>query len=70
MGGAHILEISSPRVYCSVSTTQGEYVGASETCKEAIWHSRLTYVIGIPELLPELFRDNQSAVNLVYGILD
>ena len=48
----------------ALSTTEVEYVAASEACKEAIWLSRLASDMGIPQHVPKLFCDSQSAIAL------
>ena len=48
----------------SVSTTEAEYVAASEACKEAIWLARLVGDLGIKVQLPLLHCDSQSAIAL------
>ncbi|MCO5566392.1 hypothetical protein L7F22_020069 [Adiantum nelumboides] len=46
------------------STTEAEYVAASEACKEAIWLGRLVTDLGIKEHVPMLHCDSQSAIQL------
>ena len=46
------------------STTEAEYVAASEACKEAIWLGRLVTDLGIKEQVPMLHCDSQSAIQL------
>ncbi|MCO5578230.1 hypothetical protein L7F22_032068 [Adiantum nelumboides] len=46
------------------STTEAEYVAASEACKEAIWLGRLMTDLGIKEETPMLHCDSQSAIQL------
>ena len=46
------------------STTEAEYVAASEACKEAIWLGRLVTDLGIKEQTPMLHCDSQSAIQL------
>ena len=46
------------------STTEAEYVAASEACKEAIWLGRLVADLGIKVEMPELHCDSQSAIQL------
>ncbi|MCO5552235.1 hypothetical protein L7F22_005747 [Adiantum nelumboides] len=46
------------------STTEAEYVAASEACKEAIWLGRLVTNLGIKEETPMLHCDSQSAIQL------
>ncbi|MCO5592943.1 hypothetical protein L7F22_046947 [Adiantum nelumboides] len=47
------------------TTTEAEYVAASEACKEAIWLARLVTDLGIKEETPMLHCDSQSAIQLV-----
>ncbi|MCO5594353.1 hypothetical protein L7F22_048383 [Adiantum nelumboides] len=46
------------------STTEAEYVVASEACKEAIWLGRLVTDLGIKEETSMLHCDSQSAIQL------
>lgn len=46
------------------STTEAEYVAASEACKEAIWLGRLVIDLGIKGETPMLHCDSQSAIQL------
>ncbi|MCO5568583.1 hypothetical protein L7F22_022282 [Adiantum nelumboides] len=46
------------------STTKAEYVAANEACKEAIWLGRLVADLEIKVEMPELYCDNQSAIQL------
>ena len=46
------------------STTEAEYVVASEAYKEAIWLGRLVTDLGIKEQTPILHCDSQSAIQL------
>ncbi|MCO5562737.1 hypothetical protein L7F22_016369 [Adiantum nelumboides] len=46
------------------STTEVEYVAASEACKEAIWLGRLVTDLGIKEETPSFHCDSQSAIQL------
>ena len=48
----------------SVSTTEAEYVAASEACKEAIWLSCLVGEFGLEQKIPVLHCDSQSAIAL------
>ncbi|MCO5567257.1 hypothetical protein L7F22_020946 [Adiantum nelumboides] len=47
-----------------LSTTEAEYVAASEACKEAIWLTRLVGYLGIVREIPVLHCDSQSAIQL------
>ncbi|MCO5561090.1 hypothetical protein L7F22_014711 [Adiantum nelumboides] len=46
------------------STTEAQYVAASEVCKEAIWLGRPVTDLGIKEETPMLPCDSQSAIQL------
>ena len=63
MGGA-ISWRSRLQKCTALSTTEAEYVAASEACKEAVWLSRLACDMGISKLVPILFCDSQSAIAL------
>lgn len=58
---------SSRRHYCvAMSTTEAEYVAASESAKEAIWLQRLMCEVGSGKIKPvHLLCDNQSAIQFV-----
>ena len=47
-----------------MSTTEAEYIAASEACKEAIWLARLVGDLGISVEVPTLYSDSQSAIML------
>mgnify|MGYP005986633571 FL=1 len=47
-----------------LSTTEAEYVAASEATKDAIWANRLLSVLIETSEIPTLFVDNASAVKL------
>ncbi|MCO5614198.1 hypothetical protein L7F22_068478 [Adiantum nelumboides] len=48
----------------TLSTTEAEYVAASESCKEAIWLTRLVRDLGIVGEIAVLHCDSQSAIQL------
>ena len=57
---------SRKQASCASSTTEAEYLAASSTTKEIIWHRRLLTSLGKPPLSPTpLFTDNQSALRLI-----
>ena len=51
------------------STTEAEYVAASEACKEAIWLGRLVTDLGIKQQTPMLHCDSQSAIQLARNLV-
>ena len=63
MGGA-VSWISRMQRCTALSTTEAEYVAASEACKEALWLSRLVADLGCTKHIPLLHCDNQSAIQL------
>ncbi|KAL2612985.1 hypothetical protein R1flu_024677 [Riccia fluitans] len=48
----------------TLSTTEAEYVAATEVAKEAIWLGRLTSEMGLPQGCVILYCDSQSALYL------
>ncbi|MCO5559160.1 hypothetical protein L7F22_012753 [Adiantum nelumboides] len=53
----------------TLSTTEAEYVAASEACKEAIWLTRLVGDLGIVREIPVLHCDSQSAIQLARNLV-
>ena len=53
----------------SMSTTEAEYIAASEACKEAIWLARLVRDLGITIEMPTLHCDSQSAIMLAKNLV-
>ena len=47
-----------------MSTTEAQYIAASEACKEAIWLTRLVRDLGITVEMPTLHCDSQSVIML------
>ncbi|MCO5567424.1 hypothetical protein L7F22_021115 [Adiantum nelumboides] len=64
MAGGAVSWRSRLRTCVTQSTTEAEYVAASEACKEAIWLGRLVTDLGIKEETPMLHCDSQSAIQL------
>lgn len=62
-GGA-ISWISRLQRCTALSTTEAEYIAATEACKEAIWLSRLVGDLGFSGDIPSLHCDSQSAIML------
>ena len=57
---------SRKQTSCASSTTEAEYLAASSTTKEIIWHRRLLASLGKAQTAPtNLFTDNQSALRLI-----
>ena len=57
---------SRKQASCASSTTEAEYLAASSTTKEIIWHRRLLTSLGkSPSSPTPLFTDNQSALRLI-----
>ena len=57
---------SRKQASCASSTTEAEYLAASSTTKEFIWHRRLLTSLGkAPNSPTPLFTDNQSALRLI-----
>jgi len=48
----------------ALSTTEAEYISATQASKEAIWLARLCSEFGLPEKTPTLGCDSQSAICL------
>ena len=51
----------------SISTTEAEYVTATEATKDAIWLSRLVGDLGLSAQVPVLHCDSQSAIQLAHN---
>jgi hypothetical protein len=64
MAGGAVSWRSRLQTCVTQSTTEAEYVAASEACKEAIWLGRLVTDLGVKEDAPMLHCDSQSAIQL------
>ena len=53
----------------TLSTTEAEYVAATEACKEAIWLARLVGDLGMNVEMPVLHCDSQSAIQLAKNLV-
>jgi ATP-binding cassette subfamily B (MDR/TAP) protein 1 len=62
-GGA-ISWVSRLQQIVALSTTEAEYIAATEACKEAIWLTRLLGDLGVSDTAPILHCDSQSAIQL------
>ena len=61
-----VLWASRKQASCASSTTEAEYLAASSTTKEIIWHRRLLTSLGKAPTSPTpLYTDNQSALRLI-----
>ena len=57
---------SSKRQTCvALSTTEAEFIAATEATKEAVWFQRLLTELGRPQRTTQLRCDNQGAIALV-----
>lgn len=56
--------ISQRQKSINLSTTEAEYVSASEAAKEAVWLYRLFNEIVVLKSVPKLLVDNESAIKL------
>ena len=66
MNHGHVLWASRKQASCASSPTEAEYLVASSTTKEVIWHRRLLSSLGKAPTSPTpLFTDNQSALHLI-----
>lgn len=63
-GGGAVTWMSRRQQCVSLSTTEAEYVAASEAAKEAVWLSRLLRSIALVRTAPVLYCDNVSAIRL------
>lgn len=65
MGGGAISWASQRQRCVALSTTESEYIAASQAVKELVWLSRLQKEL-IPDIQkPILYMDNQSAIRLI-----
>ncbi|MCO5566897.1 hypothetical protein L7F22_062490 [Adiantum nelumboides] len=62
MAGGAVSWRSRLQTCATQSTTEAEYVAASEACKEAIWLGWLATDLGIKEEMPMLHCDSQNAI--------
>lgn len=51
----------------ALSTTESEYMAASEAAKEVLWLRQLLIDIDEPQLMITLCIDNQSAIKLIHN---
>ena len=65
INGTAVSWTSQLQKYVALSTTEAEFVAASEGAKELVWLTRLLSEIGKRDETPTLFVDNASAIKLV-----
>jgi hypothetical protein len=64
IGGTTISWISKLQKFVSLSTTEAEYVAATEASKEMIWSQRFMEELGKKEENNRLYYDSESAIHL------
>lgn len=66
LAGGAVLWMSQRQRIVALSTTEAEYVAASDATKEAIWIRRLLESVGVNEKGPtEMRLDNQGSIKLI-----
>ena len=64
LGSAAVSWVSRLQKIVTISTTEAEYVAATEACKELVWLKSLMKELGIEQDNCQLFSDSQSAIHL------
>eukprot|EP00253_Pinus_taeda_P028155 PITA_28155 len=64
VGGTTISWVSKIQSVVALSTTEAEYVAATEASKEMIWLQRFMGELGKEHYISTLYSDNQSAIHL------
>jgi len=64
VGGTAVSWVSKIQSVIALSTTEVEYVAATEAIKEMIWLQRFLDELGKKQELGRLYSDNQSAIHL------
>ncbi|KAH9769282.1 hypothetical protein KPL71_011940 [Citrus sinensis] len=64
LAGAAISWVSKLQTVVALSTTEAEYMAATQACKEAIWIQRLLEELGYKQQKIFVFCDSQSAVHI------
>lgn len=67
LNGGPITWASKRQNTVSLSTTESEYMAASEAAKEMLWLRQLLLDINEPQLMITLCIDNQSAIKLIHN---
>ena len=63
-GGAAISWQSKLQKCVALSTTEAEYIAATEACKETLWLKKFLQELGMKQERYELYCDSQSAIHL------
>ena len=63
--GATVSWVSKLQTVVTLSTTEVEYMAATQACKEAIWIPRLLEELGHKQQKIPVFCDSQSALHIV-----
>ena len=64
VGGTTVSWVSKIQSVVSLSTTEAEYVAATEASKEMIWLQRFMGELGKEHDMGTLYNDSQSAIHL------
>lgn len=67
MNGGPVTWASRKQNTVALSTTESEYMAASEAAKEILWLRQLLIDIGEPQLMVTLCVDNQSTIKLIHN---
>lgn len=67
MNGGPVTWASRKQNTVALSTTESEYMAASEAAKEVLWLRQLLIDINEPQLMVTLCIDNQSAIKLIHN---
>ena len=65
LAGASVSWVSKLQTVVTLSTTEAEYMAATQTCKEAIWIQRLLEELGHKQEKISMYCDSQSALHIV-----
>ena len=64
LAGGAVSWVSKLQSVVALSTTEAEYMAATQACKEAIWMQRLLEELGHKQEKIQLFCDSQSALHI------
>ena len=64
LAGAAVSWVSKLQTVVALSTTEAEYMAATQACKEAIWIQRLLEELGYKQQKIPVFCDSQSALHI------